>query len=187
MRWRFSRSATISAMRRALSRIRRRRRISACRRRRVRSSAFRTRPSGFPSGSRMRDDLIADLDHALSAAGVAAALLVPGPYATLPRNSGVGMRPIMCRNIKTLHNFDPPATRRGDPLVLPAVCAEAERFHAAVGGQSGRVRRRREQGVRRRARADRFPRHHRTAPRSRDRGAEGPRAIGGAVSVSMTA
>ena len=47
---------------------------------------------------------------------------------------------IMCRNIKTLFNFDPPATGRGGPRRVPAVRAQAEWIHRAVEGERGGVR-----------------------------------------------
>jgi hypothetical protein len=40
----------------------------------------------------------------------ARALPAAGPYATLFAKHGYRVRMIMCRNIKTLYNFEPPAT-----------------------------------------------------------------------------
>jgi hypothetical protein len=37
-------------------------------------------------------------------------LLAVDPYATLSAKHGYRVRMIMCRNIKTLYNFEPPAT-----------------------------------------------------------------------------
>ena len=56
-------------------------------------------------------DLKADLDQALTAAKQvhAGALLAFSAYATF-RGMTIECRTIMCRNIKTLHNFEPPAS-----------------------------------------------------------------------------
>ena len=35
----------------------------------------------------------------------------------------------MCRNIRTLFNFDPPATDEEDPRIGAAVRSQAQRFH----------------------------------------------------------
>lgn len=46
----------------------------------------------------------------------------------------------MCRNIRTLHNFEPTGHRGGDPRLGAAVRPQAQRHDQAVARERGRVR-----------------------------------------------
>ena len=85
----------------------------------------------------------------------------------------------MCRNIKTLHNFRPPATDQ-------EIRASALQFVRKLSGSS-RPSKANERAFNRAVdqvaaggpRAARFARDQRPAPRSRARGGQGPRSGGG--------
>jgi putative intracellular protease/amidase len=68
----------------------------------------------------------------------------------------------MCRNIKTLFNFDPPATDEEIPRGVAAVRAQAERVQRAVEGERGGIRSRPSSKRRGRAAADRLADDERT-------------------------
>ena len=107
----------------------------------------------------------------------------PAPRADprLSRAAGRVYPVAMCRNIRTLHNFAPPANE--DEVRAPPRCRTSARSasHQALAGQRGGVR----AGGRRRRRDHRAAavrvRHHRAAQGPRDRGGQGPRAGPGAL------
>ena len=84
----------------------------------------------------------------------------------------------MCRNIKTLHNFAPPATDERDSRVCPSVRAQVERLRTPVQAERARFQPRRGPSSPCGARVAGLSRHQRPATGSRSRGREGPRQGG---------
>ena len=68
-----------------------------------------------------------------------AALSVGGPYANFPPMPWHGVFP-MCRNIKTLYNFEPPATEEEIYLSSLQFVRKLSGFQQAVAGQPARLR-----------------------------------------------
>jgi hypothetical protein len=90
----------------------------------------------------------------------------------------------MCRSIKTLHNFTPPATDEEIRASSLQFVRKLSGFHAAFESQRARVRARRGSGGTDRARAARFSRDERAASRSRHGSVEGTRQDGEPFSFS---
>ena len=91
----------------------------------------------------------------------------------------------MCRNIRTLHNFEPPATRGEVHAAALQYVRKVSGVGAAVRGEPGGVR------GRGRARSPARPRrlleeldHHRSSEGPRGRGGEGPGPRGGPLRLS---
>ena len=105
-------------------------------------AASRAAGSGFPCGSpkvRKAEGAPAADGSASSGASLQAdALDREGPEAAQSDQVLRGARP-MCRNIRTLFNFDPPATDE-EIRASAAVRPQAERLQQALEGQRGRVR-----------------------------------------------
>ena len=80
---------------------------------------------------------------------------------------GFGREVDMCRSIKTLHNFAPPATDDEIRASVAAVRPKAERLHEALQGKRGRIRSRRGPGGACGTRATRLSRHEGPDARSR--------------------
>ena len=87
----------------------------------------------------------------------------------------------MCRNIKTLYNFEPPATEEEVYLSSLQFVRKLSGFTRPSKANQAGVRPGGGQGVARRPRADRLPRHQCPAARPRDRGPEGQGEIRRAV------
>ncbi len=89
----------------------------------------------------------------------------------------------MCRNIRTLFNFEPPATEEEIRAASPAVRAEAERLQPAVAGQRSGLRTGRGRRRSRRARADGVAVHDGHAAGPRGRGGQGRASARGCASA----
>ena len=92
----------------------------------------------------------------------------------------------MCRNIKTLFNFEPPGDRGRNPRLRAAIRAQAVRLQQAVAGQRRGVRPRRRRSLRQRAAAADLAAYPCAGARPRDRGREGEGAVAGAVRLGGT-
>ena len=124
------------------------------------------------------EDLKADLDQALRRQVTAAApCSLQARMPPFGKTTADCVRMIMCRNIKTLYNFEPPATDEEIHLSSLQFVRKLSRLHPAVKGQPARLRSGGGQGLARGARADRFARHQRSTARPRGRGDKSPREI----------
>ena len=89
----------------------------------------------------------------------------------------------MCRNIRTLFNFEPPATEDEIRASALQFVQKAQRLHASLEGERGGLRPRRRRGHRDRPKADLLARDDPPAEEPRGRGDEGPRPSGRALRV----
>ena len=95
----------------------------------------------------------------------------------LPREPAASLAD-MCRNIRTLHNFEPPATEDEIHASALQYVRKISGIDEAVAGERGGVRARGERDRGDDAAAARRARHLGAAARSRRRGREGARALG---------
>ena len=95
--------------------------------------------------------------------------------------SNIHGEPTMCRNIKTLFNFDPPATDEEIRAASLQFVRKLSGFTCTVESERGGVRSRDRRDRRGRAPVDRLVVDQRRAAQSRGSGRRGEAAIGGAV------
>jgi len=90
----------------------------------------------------------------------------------------------MCRNIKTLFNFEPPASEEEIHASALQFVRKLSGFNKPSTGQRGGVQPRRRRRLRRRAKAVDLAAHARAVARPRDRGGQGAGTLKAAIQLA---